>query len=85
MGGGRGGGEGGEGKGGAGAGGGGGGVRGHAIFVPGLTDGLLALGYLPRLAASLDRLGYSLVQPVLSSSYKGDKTNRGIRCVCFLQ
>ena len=39
----------------------------------GLTDGLLACDYIPRLAAGLDRVGYSLVQPVLSSSYKGEK------------
>lgn len=45
--------------------------RRHAVFVPGLTDGLLALDYVPALAAALDRLGYSFVQPVLSSSYKG--------------
>lgn len=41
------------------------------MFVPGLTDGLLALDYVPPLAEALDRLGYSFVQPVLSSSYKG--------------
>lgn len=41
------------------------------MLVPGLTDGLLALDYVPALAAALDRLGYSFVQPILSSSYKG--------------
>ncbi|CAN0165528.1 unnamed protein product, partial [Pylaiella littoralis] len=49
--------------------------RRHAVFVPGLTDGLLALDYLPALGAALERLGYSLVQPVLSSSYKGYGTS----------
>ena len=43
----------------------------YAVFVPGLTDGLLALDYVPALAAAMDRLGYSFVQPILSSSYKG--------------
>ncbi len=42
-----------------------------AVFVPGLTDGLLALDYVPALAAAMDRLGFSFVQPILSSSYKG--------------
>lgn len=41
------------------------------MYVPGLTDGLLSVGYIPALAAAMDRLGYSFVQPVLSSSYKG--------------
>lgn len=41
--------------------------------MPGLTNGLLALDYVPPLAAALDTLGYSLVQPVLSSSYKGER------------
>jgi len=45
--------------------------RRHAVFVPGLTDGLLALEFVPVLAAAMDRLGYSFVQPILSSSYKG--------------
>ncbi|CAN0388040.1 unnamed protein product, partial [Ectocarpus sp. 13 AM-2016] len=49
--------------------------RRHAVFVPGLTDGLLALDYVPELAAALDRLGFSFVQPVLSSSYQGYGTS----------
>lgn len=47
--------------------------RRHAVFVPGLTDGLLALDFVPALAAAMDRLGYSFVQPILSSSYKGNQ------------
>eukprot|EP00903_Cladosiphon_okamuranus_P018794 g17289.t1 len=47
----------------------------YAVFVPGLTDGLLALDYVPALAAALDRRGYSFVQPILSSSYKGYGTS----------
>ncbi|CAB1103167.1 unnamed protein product [Ectocarpus sp. CCAP 1310/34] len=49
--------------------------RKHAVFVPGLTDGLLALDYVPELAAALDRLGFAFVQPVLSSSYQGYGTS----------
>eukprot|EP00752_Nemacystus_decipiens_P012651 g11205.t2 len=47
----------------------------YVVFVPGLTDGLLALDYVPALAAAMDKLGYSFVQPVLSSSYKGYGTS----------
>jgi len=35
----------------------------------GLTDGLLACSYVESLATELDRRGWALVQPVLSSSY----------------
>jgi len=41
------------------------------IFVPGLTDGLLALPYIPALARAVARQGWTFVQPVLSSSYMG--------------
>jgi hypothetical protein len=41
------------------------------VFLGGLTDGLLALDYLPPLDALLASKGVALVQPLLSSSYKG--------------
>lgn len=53
-------------------------LRGHAVFVPGLTDGPLSKSYVPALGAALERLGYSLVQPVLSSSYKGECSTSGL-------
>lgn len=44
----------------------------HAlIFVPGLTDTLGTVPFLPRLASEVERLGYSLVQPQLSSALGG--------------
>jgi len=46
-------------------------ARHHLILVAGLTDGLLALPYAPRLAAAAEAAGYSLVQAQLSSSYAG--------------
>ncbi|TPX30483.1 hypothetical protein SmJEL517_g05964 [Synchytrium microbalum] len=39
------------------------------IFIPGLTDGLNALPYLPLLTQQLASIGYSLIQPILPSSY----------------
>jgi len=41
------------------------------IFVGGLTDGLLALPYLDYLSEILKKFNYSLIQPILSSSYLG--------------
>ena len=46
-----------------------------AIYVGGLTDGLLACSYVERLGAELDSRGWSLVQPVLSSAYTGYGTS----------
>ena len=43
----------------------------YCIYIGGLTDGLLACRYVDDLAPALDRLGWALVQPVLSSSYTG--------------
>lgn len=45
------------------------------IFVPGLTDTLGVVPYLPRLAEVLDKLGYSLVQCVKSSDLGGFGTS----------
>eukprot|EP00899_Mesostigma_viride_P019307 jgi/Mesvir1/27378/Mv07184-RA.1 len=42
-----------------------------AIFIGGLSDGLLACPFVPGLAATLDEMGWSLVQPLLRSSYGG--------------
>ncbi|CAN0289691.1 unnamed protein product, partial [Discosporangium mesarthrocarpum] len=47
----------------------------YAVFVPGLTDGLLSVDYVPALAEVLERLGFSFVTPVLSSSYQGYGTS----------
>jgi len=41
------------------------------IFVGGLTDGFLALPYINYLSEVVARYNYSLVQPLLSSSYLG--------------
>jgi len=41
------------------------------IFVGGLTDGFLALPYLNYLQETVFKFNYSLVQPLLSSSYLG--------------
>ena len=38
------------------------------VYVGGLTDGLLACAYVESMAAELDKCGWALVQPVLSSS-----------------
>ena len=45
------------------------------VFVPGLTDGLLGLGYVTELAHLAVECGLSFVQPVLSSSYQGFGTS----------
>ncbi|KAI4369612.1 hypothetical protein MLD38_018035 [Melastoma candidum] len=47
----------------------------QAIFIGGLTDGLLATDYLEALAVALDKEGWSLVQMLLSSSYIGYGTS----------
>ncbi len=39
------------------------------IFLPGLTDGLLALDYVAALDDMLSSMRVALVQPLLSSSY----------------
>ncbi|OUM59187.1 hypothetical protein PIROE2DRAFT_47294 [Piromyces sp. E2] len=41
------------------------------IFIGGLTDGLMALPYLDNLSKTLIQHNYSLIQPILSSSYLG--------------
>ncbi|KAK9459445.1 uncharacterized protein V1516DRAFT_679939 [Lipomyces oligophaga] len=41
------------------------------LFVGGLGDGLLTVPYVSNLAVSLDRVGWSVVQLLLSSSYTG--------------
>jgi len=45
------------------------------IFVPGLTDTIGVVPYLPQLAADLDSISYSLVQPVKSSDLGGFGTS----------
>ena len=42
-----------------------------AIYLGGLTDGLLACSYVEALGHQLEQCGWSLVQPVLTSSYAG--------------
>ncbi|KAK9236940.1 hypothetical protein V1525DRAFT_405455 [Lipomyces kononenkoae] len=41
------------------------------LFIGGLGDGLLTVPYIPQLAASIDSSGWSLVQLLISSSYRG--------------
>eukprot|EP00928_Gymnodinium_smaydae_P043964 TRINITY_DN29366_c0_g1_i1.p1 TRINITY_DN29366_c0_g1~~TRINITY_DN29366_c0_g1_i1.p1 ORF type:complete len:382 (+),score=50.72 TRINITY_DN29366_c0_g1_i1:91-1146(+) len=43
----------------------------YCIYIGGLTDGLLACSYVDALAAECDSRGWALVQPVITSSYKG--------------
>jgi len=43
----------------------------HLIMIGGLTDGLMACRYVPKLATELDTLGVQLVQPLLGSSHQG--------------
>ncbi|KAL6839098.1 hypothetical protein ACP4OV_031152 [Aristida adscensionis] len=43
----------------------------QVIFIGGLTDGLLATNYLEPLSIALEVEKWSLVQPLLSSSYTG--------------
>ena len=45
------------------------------IFIPGLTDGLYAVKYLPELQRNLDKIGWSLVQFIFASSYNGYGTS----------
>jgi len=45
--------------------------RHHAVFVPGLTDGLMSHTYFKPLGEALDAAQWSLVQPLLTSSYTG--------------
>ncbi|XP_039115151.1 UPF0613 protein PB24D3.06c [Dioscorea cayenensis subsp. rotundata] len=47
----------------------------QVIFIGGLTDGLLATEYLEPLSISLEKERWSLVQPLLSSSYIGYGTS----------
>ncbi|XP_020584828.1 UPF0613 protein PB24D3.06c isoform X2 [Phalaenopsis equestris] len=47
----------------------------QVIFLGGLTDGLLATEYLEPLSVALENLNWSLVQPLLSSSYVGYGTS----------
>lgn len=42
-----------------------------AIHIGGLTDGLLPLPYTVALGSMLEQKGWSLVQPLLSSSHLG--------------
>ncbi|KAH9311817.1 hypothetical protein KI387_026852, partial [Taxus chinensis] len=47
----------------------------QVIFIGGLTDGLLATEYLESLSVALENEKWSLVQPLLSSSYSGYGTS----------
>lgn len=47
----------------------------QVIFIGGLTDGLLATEYLQPLSMALEVEKWSLVQPLLSSSYSGYGTS----------
>ncbi|RXH80358.1 hypothetical protein DVH24_041505 [Malus domestica] len=49
--------------------------RQQVIFIGGLSDGFLATEYLEPLAIALDKEKWSLVQPLLSSSYSGYGTS----------
>eukprot|EP01134_Creolimax_fragrantissima_P007850 CFRG7850T1 len=42
---------------------------GYMVFLGGLGDGLLAVEYVPDLIDTVGPLGWSVVQPILSSSY----------------
>jgi len=46
-----------------------------AVYIGGLTDGLLACAYVPSLGEECARRGWALVQPILSSSYAGFGTS----------
>ncbi|GAB5368640.1 hypothetical protein AAMO2058_001337100 [Amorphochlora amoebiformis] len=41
------------------------------IFIGGLGDGLLATNYVPPLSTEVNKLGFTLLQPLLRSSYQG--------------
>ena len=45
--------------------------RKFCIFIGGLTDGLLACPYVEALALECEKKSFSLIQPVLGSSYIG--------------
>ena len=45
------------------------------IFIPGLTDGLLAVKYLNELQIALNKIGWSLIQFIYASSYNGYGTS----------
>ena len=47
------------------------GFKKYCVYLGGLTDGLLACAYVEPLASELERRGWALVQPVISSSYLG--------------
>ncbi|RZC53215.1 hypothetical protein C5167_012070 [Papaver somniferum] len=47
----------------------------QVIFIGGLTDGLLATDYVEPLSIALQKEKWSLVQPLLSSSYTGYGTS----------
>ncbi|KAJ4751613.1 UPF0613 protein PB24D3.06c [Rhynchospora pubera] len=47
----------------------------QVVFVGGLTDGLLATEYIEPLSIALENNNWSLVQPLLSSSYIGYGTS----------
>ncbi|CAN6481962.1 unnamed protein product [Victoria cruziana] len=47
----------------------------QVIFIGGHTDGFLATSYLEPLSIALERENWSLVQPLLSSSYSGYGTS----------
>lgn len=58
------------------------------ILLGGLSDGLLPTPYTPKLEQACHAIGWSLVQPILSSSYLGfgngdlDRDTEELRCVC---
>lgn len=56
-------------------------MHGFAIFIGGLTDGLLGLDYLGDLSGYLGTIGWALVQPILSSSGLGYGTGSLMRDV----
>ena len=45
------------------------------VFVPGLTDTIGVVPYLSKLAAAVEKLNYSLVQPMLASNLGGFGTS----------
>ncbi|KAF9923051.1 hypothetical protein FBU30_006840 [Linnemannia zychae] len=45
--------------------------QGSVVFVGGLLDGYCALSYLPLLGKYLEKLGFSLIQVMLTSSHMG--------------
>jgi hypothetical protein len=61
-------------------------AKNKCILIGGLSDGLLPTPYTPKLEKACHNLGWSLVQPILSSSYFGfgngdlDRDTKEIRC-----